>query len=132
MDKRADIWAFGVVVFEMLTGRRLFDGETVSDTLAAVLTKDMDWSPVPATTPAPVRQLLRRCLDRDPTRRLRDIGEARVLLGDPGALMAPAALHDRPARSRLCGSRRRLRWRWQPALDFSWAGVWRRLWRPRW
>ena len=86
VDKRADIWAFGVVVWEMLAGRRLFDGETVSDTLAAVLTKHIDWTPIPATTPAPVRQLLGRCLDRDPTRRLRDIGEARVLLANLSAV----------------------------------------------
>ena len=77
VDKRADIWAFGVVVFEMLTGRRLFEGETLSDTLAAVLTKEVDWSRLPAATPSSIRQLLRRCLERDPTRRLRDIGEAR-------------------------------------------------------
>jgi hypothetical protein len=101
VDKRADIWAFGVVVWEMLAGHRLFDGETVSDTLAAVLTKDVDWTRLPATTPSSIRQMLRRCLERDPTRRLRDIGEARVLLGDPGVLVAPAAPHDRPARVRV-------------------------------
>ena len=83
VDKRADIWAFGVVLFEMLTGKRLFDGETVSDVLAAVLTREVDWTALPPDTPAGVRRLLRRCLDRDPRTRLRDIGEARVAVG-PG------------------------------------------------
>jgi serine/threonine-protein kinase len=76
VDKRADIWAFGVVLYEMLTGRRLFEGETISDTLAGVLTKEPDWKRVPAT----VRRLLRRCLEKDPKRRLRDIGDARLEL----------------------------------------------------
>ena len=80
VDKRADIWAFGVVLFEMLTGRRLFQGETVTDTLAAVLKTDPNWSLLPAETPSRVRELLRRCLDRDPHQRLRDMGDARVEL----------------------------------------------------
>jgi hypothetical protein len=80
VDKRTDIWAFGVVLFEMLTGRRLFDGETVSDTVAAVLKSDPDWTELPAETPDHVRVLLARCLERDPSRRLRDIGEARLTL----------------------------------------------------
>ena len=66
VDKRADIWAFGVVLFEMLTGRRLFDGETVTDVLAAVVRQEIDWDALPPGTPAGVRRLLRRCLDRDP------------------------------------------------------------------
>ena len=78
VDKRADIWAFGVVLFEMLTGKRLFHGETVSDTLAAVLKTDPDWSLLPAGTPLRIRNLLRRCLTRDPLGRLRDIGDARI------------------------------------------------------
>ncbi|MGH9366953.1 MAG: protein kinase domain-containing protein [Thermoanaerobaculia bacterium] len=82
VDKRTDIWAFGVVVFEMLTGQRLFSGETVSDTLAAVLTRDIDWAKLPAATPARLRRLLERCLERDAKQRLRDIGEARVALGE--------------------------------------------------
>ncbi|HKQ60366.1 MAG TPA: protein kinase [Candidatus Polarisedimenticolaceae bacterium] len=79
-DRRADIWAFGVVLFEMLTGRRLFEGETISDTLAAVLKTEPDLTLLPARTPPALRRLLQRCLDRDPRQRLRDIGEARVLL----------------------------------------------------
>ena len=78
VDRRADIWAFGVVLYEMLTGRQAFTGETVSDILAAVLTKELDLEQVPVK----VRKLLRRCLEKDPKQRLRDIGEARFLLED--------------------------------------------------
>ncbi len=80
VDKRADIWAFGVVLFEMLTGKRLFTGETVSDTLAAVLRQEIDWKTLPASTSPVVRELLERCLERDPKERLRDIGDLRVVL----------------------------------------------------
>jgi eukaryotic-like serine/threonine-protein kinase len=76
VDKRSDIWSFGVVLFEMLTGHRCFEGETVSDVLAAVLRQDPDWSKLPAGTPPQVRALLARCLERDPKKRLRDIGDA--------------------------------------------------------
>ncbi len=72
VDKRADIWAFGVVLFEMLTGKRLFTGETVSDTLAAVLRQEIDWKALPASTPPGLRRLLERCLDRDAKQRLHD------------------------------------------------------------
>ena len=82
VDKRADIWAFGVVLFEMLAGQRLFDGETVSDVLASVLKSEPDWLSLPKAAPASVRRLLERCLQRDPRRRLRDIGDARLLLED--------------------------------------------------
>ena len=78
VDKRADIWAFGVVLYEMLTGKMLFKGETVSDTLAAVLTREPEWNSVPPQT----ERLLRRCLVKDPKLRLRDIGDARFLLED--------------------------------------------------
>ena len=80
VDKRADIWAFGCVLFEMLTGRRAFDGDDISTTLAAVLKTDPDWSALPLATPPGVRRLLGRCLDKDPKDRLRDIGEARVAI----------------------------------------------------
>jgi serine/threonine-protein kinase len=99
VDKRADIWAFGVLLFEMLTGRRLFQGETVSDTLAAVLKTDPDWTALPPDTAAGIRSLLRRCLDRDARCRLRDIGEARVGL-TPGASEAAA---NEPAARRARG-----------------------------
>ena len=75
-DKRGDIWSFGVVLFEMLTGERLFTGETVSHVLAKVLDRELDLSALPAATPAPLRLLLRRCLERKPRRRLADPGEA--------------------------------------------------------
>ena len=74
VDKRADIWAFGVVLYEMLTGRRLFDGEDVTATLAAVVMKEPDWPPVPVRA----RRLLRSCLEKDPKKRLRDIGDASI------------------------------------------------------
>jgi serine/threonine protein kinase/Tfp pilus assembly protein PilF len=77
VDKRADIWAFGVLLFEMLTGRHVFAGETVSDTIAAILTREPDFAALPAAVPVHVRALLARCLERDPKRRLRDIGDAR-------------------------------------------------------
>jgi serine/threonine protein kinase/Tol biopolymer transport system component len=78
VDKRADIWAFGVVLYEMLTGRAAFAGDTITDIIAAVVTREPDWAVMPATTPASVRQLLARCLEKDPKRRLRDIGEVRL------------------------------------------------------
>jgi Tol biopolymer transport system component len=82
LDKRTDIWAFGVVLFEMLTGRKLFPGETLSDTIAAVLTREPDWSLLPPKTPPGVRRLLARCLERDAKKRLRDIGDARAELDE--------------------------------------------------
>ncbi len=80
VDRRADIFAFGCVLYEMLTGRQAFGGETVSDTLAAVLRAEPDWDALPAGTPEKMRALLRRCLEKDPKQRLRDIGEARIAL----------------------------------------------------
>jgi serine/threonine protein kinase len=82
VDKRADVWGFGCLVYEMLSGVRPFEGETVSDTLAAVLAKDPDWSKLPATTPPRVRELLQRCLEKDAKKRLRDVHDLRLALGD--------------------------------------------------
>lgn len=82
VDRRADIWAFGVVLFEMLTGQRAFEGDDVSITLAAVLKDDVDWKALPADLPTPLRRLLRRCLEKDPRRRLSSIGDARLELDD--------------------------------------------------
>ncbi len=80
VDKRADIWSFGVLLFEMLTGRPKFAGETISDTIAAVLMREIDWDVLPKETPDRIHRLLRRCLERDPQGRLRDIGDARIAL----------------------------------------------------
>ena len=94
VDRRADIWAFGAVLYELLSGQRALKGEEVPDVLAAVLCQEIDWTVVPPNTPPGVRRLLERCLDRDVKQRLRDIGEARVALsgGDAsGAARAGAA-----------------------------------------
>jgi serine/threonine-protein kinase len=105
VDRRADVWAFGVVLFEMLTGSRLFEGETISDTIAAILTKTPAFDRLPPSTPSGVRRLLERCLDRDPKQRLRDIGEARIALertmnGDDEAPATPPSAAKRGAGSR--------------------------------
>jgi eukaryotic-like serine/threonine-protein kinase len=90
VDRRADIWAFGAVLYEMLTGQRAFAGEDITDTIVSVVSKEPDWAALPASTPLPVRSLLRRCLDKDVKRRLRDIGEARLALeGANDAAPAP-------------------------------------------
>jgi len=83
LDKRADIWAFGCVVYEMLTGRLAFQGATLTDTLAAIVDRDPDWTKLPETTPPRVRELLRRCLTKNLKRRLRDIGDALLDLEEP-------------------------------------------------
>ena len=82
VDKRADIWAFGCVLYEMLTGRRAFGGETVTETLAAILERPVDWTTLPAATPAGVRTVLRHAFEKDPKRRLHDIADARIQLDD--------------------------------------------------
>jgi Tol biopolymer transport system component len=106
VDRRADIWAFGVILWEMVTGQRLFEGETVSDTIAGVLRAEPDWELLPVDEAPHLCRLIERCLVRDPQQRLRDIGEARILLQDGGGESAiismPAggrALSDREAAS---------------------------------
>ncbi len=89
VDKRTDLWAFGVVLYEMLTGTRLFEGATISDTLAQVLMKEPSWSALPVNTPAAIRKLLRRCLQKDRKQRLPDAAMIRLEIED--ALTAPAA-----------------------------------------
>ena len=80
MDTRTDIWAFGCVLYELLTGRMAFMGGTVTDVLAAVIRQEPDWAALPPATPPSVLRLLRRCLYKDPKRRLRHIGDARLEL----------------------------------------------------
>src|SRR5262245_18346203 len=79
VDRRADIWAFGVVLCEMLTGRRMYEGETAAETLARIIEREPDLSTLPAATPVAVRTVLERCLTKDPRARLQAIGEARIL-----------------------------------------------------
>ncbi len=135
VDKRTDVWAFGCVLYEMLTGKRAFEGETVSDTLAALLTKEPDWSALPAETPEKVKEILRKCLRRDAKLRLRDIGDARVDLEEMSAAGASSSSgplpfeektaspsstvgHDASA-SRTRGSRKSLYLSWAIAAAFA-------------
>ena len=123
-DKRSDVWAFGAVLYEMLSGERAFLGDDVSDTLAAVLRQNIDLKALPSSTPDTIRRLITRCLERDVKQRLRDIGEARIVLSDPAAAKADAigVIAVAPLESR-CGGVRFLsrshrswlrRWRRQP------------------
>jgi serine/threonine-protein kinase len=112
VDKRTDIWAFGCVLFEMVCGRMAFSGETASDTIAAILEHDPAWDRLPDSTPVAVRNLLRHCLEKDPKRRLRDIGDARMELDDAltkpsqieSAHVSPALLTRRVAIGTLAGA----------------------------
>jgi Tol biopolymer transport system component len=94
VDKRTDIWAFGCVLFEMLTGRAPFNGETISDTLAAILSREADLTTLPASTPSGIRRLLKRCLEKDVQRRLHDIADARIEIDD-ALTVEPAAAEGR-------------------------------------
>lgn len=100
VDRRADIWSFGVVLFEMLSGRRLFQGEGVSETLAAVIMKDIEWGSLPADTPPRIRRLLERCLERDPKSRMRDIGDARITIEEELADPQVVAASEQPVARR--------------------------------
>lgn len=99
VDRRADIWAFGVVLYEMLSGKPAFDGETIADVLARVIESEPDWRQLPADTPSSIRRLLQRCLTKDPRCRLRDIGDAVLELDDTAIAEEPAARSStRPSR----------------------------------
>src|SRR5215471_3189507 len=98
-DKRSDIWAFGCVVYETLTGRRAFEGDDVSDTLATVLKTEPDWTRVPRTVPRYVRLLVRQCLERNRTARISDMAVARFVLTSGAALEDPSAAAGMPAAS---------------------------------
>jgi Tol biopolymer transport system component len=100
VDKRTDVWAFGCVLYETLTRRQAFPGETTSDTIAAILEREPVWSALPAATPASIVRLLRRCLEKDPRRRLRDIGDARLELDEASQVTSdrPATVIDRRSR----------------------------------
>jgi serine/threonine-protein kinase len=97
VDQRADIWAFGCVLYEMLTGRQAFEGATFSDTVAAIIGRDPDWTRT-APTPPRVQRLLRRCLAKDPRRRLSSAADARLELEEPDDVVVPAAQHVAPPR----------------------------------
>jgi Tol biopolymer transport system component len=131
VDRRADIWAFGCVLYEMLTGRRAFPGESFTDTLAHVIEHEPDWRALPEATPDVVRHLLERCLRKDVRQRLRDIADARIEIDD--AIAARAAPTDRaagvPARQLRDGSRRLAAIGWIAAIVLaSLAGITWRLW----
>ena len=116
VDKRADIWAFGIVLFEMLAGRRPFASGDARETIAHVLATDPDWAALPPHTPPSIRRLLARCLTKDRTRRLHDIADARLEIDEASA---PALPGDGPAAQvRLSG-----RARWAPALTLAAVGT---------
>ena len=105
IDKRTDIWAFGCVLFECFSGRRAFAGESVSDALASILLREPDWSALPADTPPAIRELLLRCLQKDPNQRLRDIGDARLAIEEVLSEVEPrrssaSGVLRKPARGR--------------------------------
>ena len=114
VDRRADIWAFGCVLYEMLTGKMAFGGETVTDILAAVVRAEPDWSQLPAGTPLRARVLLQRCLQKDPKQRLRDIGDARISLDEiiSGAPLEAPTPGELPATG------------WRAALDWHAILLW--------
>ena len=115
VDKRTDIWAFGCVLYEMLTGRVAFDGDTISDTLAAVLHSEPDWAALPSTVPAAVRTLIRRCLEKDGRQRIADISVAQFVLDD----LAGVASATAPGSSAAIAPRPAL-WRRMAILSGTW------------
>jgi serine/threonine protein kinase len=132
VDHRADIWAFGCVLFEMLSGRKAFEGETIPEVLAAVIGKEPDWKALPETTPPSVQKLIRRCLEKDRQQRLQAIAEARVAIEEamahvgPDLEPAPAKAEVEPAQlrpSRVLGARRRRAPWWMYIVAASFLGL---------
>ena len=123
VDKRTDIWAFGCVLFEMLTGRVPLEGKTVSDTLAAVLEHEPPWARLPETTPETVRRLLRRCLEKDHARRLRDIGDARLEIEEAATQLSLASVDSLEARGSAGAARRLDRSRLRERVAWSLSAV---------
>ena len=119
VDKRTDIWAFGCVLFEMLSGRRPFEASTPTDTFARILEHEPDWSVLPAATPDAARKLLKRCLEKDLSRRLRDIGDARLELEDA---QSPASATSSPPLGGHGRSQARGKWRTLAVLAAAFIG----------
>src|SRR5262249_8896013 len=101
VDKRSDIWAFGCVLYEMLTGKRAFEGDGVTETLASVLAREPDWTALPTSVAPPIRTLLRRCLEKDRRKRVADIGTALVLIDEMGALGAAPSADETAVQPRI-------------------------------
>jgi Tol biopolymer transport system component len=133
LDRRADIWAFGCVLLECLTGRQVFSGDTVSDTIAAILTREPDLDALPTNTPGRIRDLLRRCLQKDTKRRLHDIADARIEIEDAVAHPeVPAVAGVGSAAAPARGRSRLFPWGVALALAMGLAAVgWRQLFTPR-
>jgi hypothetical protein len=110
VDRRTDIWAFGCVLYEMLTGRRAFAGDTLADTISDIMNREPDWAAIPASVPEDIARVIRRCLQQDPARRLRDIADARLEMDE--------ALHESPRSPLHASSVSRGFWglRWFAAL----------------
>jgi len=116
VDRRTDVWSFGCVLYEALTGRRAFPGETISDVIARVIQTDPDWSRLPTALPATVRRLLQRCLHKDPDRRLRDIGDARLEIQEALAAPPAGARSDETSGPAMLARAARPRWRFPAAI----------------
>ncbi|HEV8384607.1 MAG TPA: protein kinase, partial [Candidatus Acidoferrales bacterium] len=134
VDRRADIWAFGIVLYEMLSGRQAYGGELASDSMAAVITREPDWSVLPPGTPRRLRELLRRCLMKDPRRRMQAIGDARIAIEEVLEHPAADAVAEGESEKQRAGGtpalRRVLPWALAGILAIVAGGAWWRASRP--